>query len=1833
MCDIWQVYFYADPGSNTGYTLYHTGSDAATCFSAVTNYTSAADVDSTWTLSMTGVPSSSAGATLDWSLTGPDLVCNDVGCFLQFCGFAVDTYTLTGSISVFGVAAQQTSGLLYVINAPPPPHFRPAFTPRRLMPPPPPYHAPSPPPPPPADVYEVAATILLSKVEMSDMDNDEFATNMTTYFAADLMNMLEIFYSAGSVVASVTLQFAGTDYTSALNYYTSLSDQHDPPQLRYVSEGDLPPLQVVTELEYEEEDEAVGLALEVDVMPPVMILLGAPYVEVLVRETYIDAGAMAEDLRDGFVPVTVLGLLELSTIEATLPGAPLILQYTAMDHAGNLAVAVQREVTVVSPCTAPSYVCEEPITEYLCATCDEGLDGNVTCVCLAFLSSSYSISTYDVTEYAPAEDVTPPVIAMLPGDGVLALTTGGAWVYVHRVLLGSGPFEDPGATAWDNVQGDLTASITRVVDAAGNEAVVVRRRVYVYNPCGEVEVPCEDGGCSVSGLCVSLDFRATQELPVAAPPEIRLVGPAHIVLDPGSSYALCTLSTPLAAMCDHGAFSNNPLGDGDLTSMVMVCSSRVASVGLAGCSLEDVQAGEHVINFTVTSSSGMTSSVLRTVVVRETCARGEALCQDDVACSESGVCLGELGGVSTDFQTVDAPPTLTLVETAAAGSVVAVKQGHSYLPCATSELAESEGEVCDPGVTATDPEDGDLTAAVLACPPQSCLTGGSGNCQGHEYAVKGLQGCLNTSAAVGSLIEVEFLVFDNAIPPNQAFVTRTIDIIFPCERWEWLCDDGACSSIECGLRDQFLAIHVDPIPGYPWSLGTFWTPSSDSTIAQRRLHADEENGTLTNETPMAPPENETRADQIDGILDGLSRRHGELSAALAALTQQVAYPWMLPKQAEMSWEEGYSQQVDNVKLLTASMAELQANADSLITAAKNVASAAGDSVTALETAASATASGIDLSYATNLPDSADFMVDLLRQSPPPPTTIEAEVDECLLDHEQSVRTFTFTVSSEAITAIITAAPSRRLATVPSPAPLPLPPTRVREVDALLGSRMSASLAAEEVEAAPRRLLARGGGGGGKKSKSDKKETTGSGEALPALEAHAESGAVYLLGRDPILRYLGLEGSNRLIGGILVHAKRRKAVAPSQCTERFQNLNGRCLGEMTESRYGTDQAFNIYSSLYSDVDMGKYYDLSPESEYLSKPARSPMPFVARAEALNRAHGGRWRWFGSVFPSPAESLRYPVMVGNRIDQAHAAEMIVFLKDGGYQSDVDNVVEVGAEMIVYNDAEGVLMLCTLKWEMTSGSWKSFVHTKPMKLHEMVYWPWEGSSPKENMRCLVDWAVCLMTAYLLCKEFHKFAALVIAQSGQIVSRATRGGENGGAGIRPSMQRWKALWESKYWTMQVSEHDNEEDLSDGTLSGVKLIIMTQFLSVVFYVYLTGYLVANLRLEAGAGTLDNTYAEAHYTMPAKLSDTNSTAEVQPRWALPDDDAGLEAYVQMLGNTDRIAAVITISHLLRALPLVYLIVMLQQQFDFQKKVSLLSNTVKACAADMLNMILIILLYASIFGALTLTCFVDQIATSEDMEMEDVPMMMGMFAFLGDYGLCKTLLDSMLRLEMNAYTMILIISFVAFSLLLLMFTLGQFAMAIIGDAFTDEKEKAANFPTILNNVELIPMRMLRERLRPELFGADRHWPKVHIIRTAVLSLTKKQDKEKAFIVAQKQEAAIQQAKNAEDESRRSLVGMGSARNSAILGKDGFKWDRELVMMLHRRNLTLHEVDTAAFQAMQNEYLELRGEKQSEMALKQMQQDLLDNAQTQQEQMAQAISRQMQLCLRLEALGYSS
>lgn len=96
------------------------------------------------------------------------------------------------------------------------------------------------------------------------------------------------------------------------------------------------------------------------------------------------------------------------------------------------------------------------------------------------------------------------------------------------------------------------------------------------------------------------------------------------------------------------------------------------------------------------------------------------------------------------------------------------------------ELAAAE-EQCDAGVQAKSSITGeDLTLAVYSCPPAHCE---AFSCAGYELASKGVQGCLNTSAPVGTIFELEFVVLDPAVtPPVSSRVIRTVTILPPCQQ-------------------------------------------------------------------------------------------------------------------------------------------------------------------------------------------------------------------------------------------------------------------------------------------------------------------------------------------------------------------------------------------------------------------------------------------------------------------------------------------------------------------------------------------------------------------------------------------------------------------------------------------------------------------------------------------------------------------------------------------------------------------------------------------------------------------------------------------------------------------------------------------------------------------------------------------------------------------------------------------------------------------------------------------------------------------------------------------
>ena len=143
-------------------------------------------------------------------------------------------------------------------------------------------------------------------------------------------------------------------------------------------------------------------------------------------------------------------------------------------------------------------------------------------------------------------------------------------------LVAGSAYTDPGATATDNVDGNITSRLSTfglgavdttapnnasnpffitydVSDSAGNAAVRGLRGVLVV--CRPPRVLCQAGDgtlyCSTSsGLCVQLTPTSPGGA-AAVVPTIKLVGQAVLGVPVGSSYLACPTPQPTSVVCDR----------------------------------------------------------------------------------------------------------------------------------------------------------------------------------------------------------------------------------------------------------------------------------------------------------------------------------------------------------------------------------------------------------------------------------------------------------------------------------------------------------------------------------------------------------------------------------------------------------------------------------------------------------------------------------------------------------------------------------------------------------------------------------------------------------------------------------------------------------------------------------------------------------------------------------------------------------------------------------------------------------------------------------------------------------------------------------------------------------------------------------------------------------------------------------------------------------------------------------------------------------------------------------------------------------------------------------
>lgn len=244
----------------------------------------------------------------------------------------------------------------------------------------------------------------------------------------------------------------------------------------------------------------------VDTRPPLVALLGPAMMTVPVGDTFIDPGAVAWDALDGDVSASIVvgGIVDTETLGAYE------VTYTAQDAAGNLSIPAVRiidvvdEVDPVITITGDNPLMHEAPAPYNDpgATAFDNYDGDLTSVIqvtnnvnagvlgeytVTYAVQDSSANAAEAVRTVHVVDTTPPVITLIGPEDLLheAGTT----------------YEDPGATATDTRQGDLTAAlevennvdedtpgaytvIYRVSDSEGNEAVPVVRDVLVVDTTG-----------------------------------------------------------------------------------------------------------------------------------------------------------------------------------------------------------------------------------------------------------------------------------------------------------------------------------------------------------------------------------------------------------------------------------------------------------------------------------------------------------------------------------------------------------------------------------------------------------------------------------------------------------------------------------------------------------------------------------------------------------------------------------------------------------------------------------------------------------------------------------------------------------------------------------------------------------------------------------------------------------------------------------------------------------------------------------------------------------------------------------------------------------------------------------------------------------------------------------------------------------------------------------------------------------------------------------------------------------------------------------------------------
>ncbi len=328
-----------------------------------------------------------------------------------------------------------------------------------------------------------------------------------------------------------------------------------------------------------------------DTVPPVITLNDASSISLLVGETYTEQGATATDNADGDITANIV--IGGDTVDTNTPGT-YVITYNVSDAAGNAATEVIRTVTVNPDTTAPvitligsssvSLNIGETYTE-LGATATDNVDGDISANIViggdtvnTSMAGTYII-TYNVSDAAgnAAVEVTRTVIVSADTTAPVITLTGALNITLN---LGD-TYTEQGATATDNVDGDITANI--VIGGDTVDTNTPGTYVITYNVS------------DAAGNAATEVIRTVTVNPDTTAPVITLIGASSISLTVGDIYT------------EQGATATDNI-DGDITANIII----------GGDVVDTNSTGTYVVTYNVSDAAGNAAvEVTRTITVSE----------------------------------------------------------------------------------------------------------------------------------------------------------------------------------------------------------------------------------------------------------------------------------------------------------------------------------------------------------------------------------------------------------------------------------------------------------------------------------------------------------------------------------------------------------------------------------------------------------------------------------------------------------------------------------------------------------------------------------------------------------------------------------------------------------------------------------------------------------------------------------------------------------------------------------------------------------------------------------------------------------------------------------------------------------------------------------------------------------------------------------------------------------------------------------------------------------------------------------------------------------------